>query len=37
MKKTFRQKLTLFFDAAFTATYGNGKRMCVGGMLASDL
>lgn len=35
-KNTFRQKLTLFFDAVFTATYANGKRMCLGGMLASD-
>lgn len=36
-KKTFRQKLTLFFDTIFAATYADDRRMCLGGMLASDV
>ncbi|PHQ80309.1 MAG: TetR family transcriptional regulator [Coxiella sp. (in: Bacteria)] len=35
--KTCCQKLTAFFDAIFAATYAYDSRMCLGGMLASDV
>src|SRR3989338_2345686 len=36
-KMEYREKLNLFFDSVFTNTYLSNRKMCLGGMLASDV
>src|SRR6516165_9972861 len=36
-KRSWEKKLDAFFELIFTHTYLAGRRMCLGGMLASDV
>lgn len=33
----YKKKITLFLDSVFSKTYASNKKMCLGGMLASDV
>ncbi len=34
---SYKKKINLFLDSIITNTYGDNKKMCLGGMLASDV